>query len=62
MTFIRAPFITGVKDGAEIIAYTGGNAVGVKYKNQLAFAFHPELDSDKQIYNMFLDQISAFTA
>ena len=30
---------------------------GVKYKNQMAFAFHPELDDDLQIHKAFIELI-----
>ena len=31
--------------------------VGVQYQNQLAFAFHPELDEDTRIHEKFLKLI-----
>lgn len=31
------------------------NVVGVKYKNQLAFSYHPELTEDIRIHKMFLN-------
>lgn len=54
MTFIRAPYIESVRDDVEILAKVDGNIVGVRYKNQLAISFHPELDSDRRIHKMFL--------
>lgn len=54
MTFIRAPYIESAGDGVEILARVSGNIVGVRYQNQLAISFHPELDSDRRIHNMFL--------
>ena len=49
MTFIRAPFVESVHADAsgntpEILSIVENRIVGVKYKNQIAFAFHPELD------------------
>ena len=49
MTFIRAPFVESVHADAsgntpEILSIVENRIVGVKYKNQMAFAFHPELD------------------
>lgn len=55
MTFIRAPYIESAGDGVEILARVNGNIVGVRYQNQLAISFHPELDSDRRIHNMFLE-------
>lgn len=45
MTFIRAPVITEAGEGVEILSRVGGRIVAVRYKNQYALAFHPELES-----------------
>lgn len=68
LEFIRAPYIECINpsddrykvqpivtiprlpDGAE-----GENIVGVRYRNQLGLAFHPELTDDTRIHEMFLD-------
>lgn len=57
MTFIRAPYIEEAGEGVEILAKVDGNIVGVRYQNQLALSFHPELDSDRRIHRMFLESI-----
>ena len=57
MTFIRAPYVTEISPEVETLAIVGGNIVGVKYKNRLAFSFHPELDGDLRIHKKFLDLI-----
>lgn len=57
MTFIRAPYIESVREDVEILAKVDGNIVGVRYQNQLAISFHPELDSDRRIHRMFLERI-----
>lgn len=54
MTFIRAPFVTEVGDGVEILATVDEHIVAVRYQKQLAFAFHPELDNDMKIHETFL--------
>lgn len=54
MTFIRAPYVTAVSPAVQILAQVDGNIVGVKYKNRLAFSFHPELDGDLRIHKEFL--------
>lgn len=58
MTFIRAPYIESVEGDVEVLARVNGNIVGVRYQNQLAISFHPELDSDRRIHEMFLNRIS----
>ena len=50
MTFIRAPYVAETGDGVEVLATVDGKIVGVQYKNQMAFAFHPELDNDTRIH------------
>ena len=57
MEFIRAPYIESVKPGVEILAEVDGHIVAVKYQNQIALAFHPELSDDTRIHQMFLDMI-----
>ena len=62
MTFIRAPFVESVHADAsgntpEILSIVENRIVGVKYKNQMAFAFHPELDQDTRIHDAFLGMI-----
>lgn len=54
MTFIRAPRITAIGPQAQAIARVNGEVVGVRQHNQLAFAFHPELDSDHAVFELFL--------
>lgn len=56
MTFIRAPYISETH-GAEILAEVEGKAVAARQGNQLALAFHPELDESNLIYNYFLNMI-----
>ena len=69
-TFIRAPFFESVNDDVEILsrtASTNGNSdnanteqiVAVKYRNQIALSFHPELNSDTSIHRYFLDLVAA---
>ncbi len=58
MTFIRAPYIESVRDDVEILAKAKGHIVGVRYQNQLALSFHPELDTDMRIHQYFLSFIS----
>ncbi len=54
MTFIRAPYIIKAAPQVNILSRVNGNIVGVEYKNQLAFSFHPELDDDYSIHRKFI--------
>ena len=54
MTFIRPPYVADVGDGVQILAKAEEKIVAVKYKNQLALAFHPELDENDEIHKVFL--------
>ena len=54
MTFIRAPRIVEVGPEARELARVDGNVVAARQGNQLALAFHPELDSDPRIHQLFL--------
>lgn len=55
MTFIRAPYIESVKPGVEILATVNDKITAVRYGNQVGVAFHPELDPDNRMHEMFLD-------
>ena len=57
MTFIRAPYIERVEDGVEILAQENGHIVAVREHNQLALAFHPELDEDERIHRYFVEMV-----
>ncbi len=54
MTFIRAPYIESASSECEVLAKVDGNIVGVRYENQLGIAFHPELNNDTRIHELFL--------
>ena len=57
MTFIRAPYIESVGEGTDILAEENGHIIAVRYKNQLAMSFHPELDKDERIHRYFIDMV-----
>lgn len=59
MTFIRAPFITEVGEGVEVLARVDDQIVAVRQGRQLATAFHPELDADTSFHAMWLDMIQS---
>ncbi|MDO4887213.1 MAG: pyridoxal 5'-phosphate synthase glutaminase subunit PdxT [Actinomycetaceae bacterium] len=54
MTFIRAPQIVEVGDGVEVLAEVDDVVVAARYGSQVATAFHPELDGDTRIHELFL--------
>ncbi len=54
MTFIRAPYIESVST-AEILAEIDGRSVAAREENQLALAFHPELDDSAAVHEYFLN-------
>ena len=54
MTFIRAPYITEVSDGVEVLAVVDGNIVAAREQNQLVCSFHPELNTDTHFHEFFL--------
>ena len=60
MTFIRAPYVVSVEDGVEVLAQVDGRIVAVRYGNQLALAFHPELDADQQVHRLFIEAVEAY--
>ena len=54
-TFIRAPRIVEIRDGTHpLVTLSDGTVAAVRYGNQLACAFHPELDPDPRIHDLFL--------
>lgn len=57
MTFIRAPYIESVGEGVEVLATVDGNIVAARQDNQLVTAFHPELDDDTRIHDLFLSLV-----
>lgn len=54
--FIRAPRITRVGDGVEVVAWRGDEPVGVRSGAVTAYTFHPELTSDVSVHKDFLEQ------
>jgi 5'-phosphate synthase pdxT subunit len=60
MEFIRAPYIESIEPGVEVLAEVEGHIVAVRYKHQIAMAFHPELSEDDRLHKMFVDLISTF--
>ena len=57
MTFIRAPLIQRASQDVQILATVQNQIVAVRYKNQLAISFHPELNSDLRVHQYFVEEI-----
>lgn len=55
MTFIRAPYVTQVREGVSILSTVEGHIVAVQYQKQIALSFHPELDHDYRLHQAFLE-------
>ena len=56
MTFIRAPYVEKADPAVEILARAEGKIVAVRYGRQYGLAFHPELDTDNRIHELFLKE------
>jgi len=52
--FIRAPIITRIGDGVEVLAEVDGNPVAVRQGKHLGMSFHPELSGDTRLHQLFL--------
>jgi len=52
--FIRAPVITRVGPGVEVLARTGSSVVAARQGRLLATSFHPELTHDERFHRYFL--------
>jgi pyridoxal 5''-phosphate synthase, glutaminase subunit Pdx2 len=59
MIFIRAPAIIDMENNVEVLAYVDDVPVAVRYKNQMAISFHPELSDDITVHSYFLNMVRA---
>jgi len=58
--FIRAPYVTRVGPGVEVLASDAeGHAVVVRQGRHLAAAFHPEMARDSRLHRAFLAGLAA---
>jgi pyridoxal 5'-phosphate synthase pdxT subunit len=57
MVFIRAPKISRVGKGVEILAMEGKDPVAVRQGSAMAATFHPELSDDSRVHQVFLDLV-----
>lgn len=55
--FIRAPVVTSVGSGVEVLSELDGKIVAVKQNNIIGTAFHPELANDDRFHGKFINLI-----
>lgn len=59
VAFIRAPVVLSVGNSVDVIArLSSGAIVGVRSKNVMALAFHPEITGDTRVHQLFLDTVA----
>ena len=54
LVFIRAPYVSEVKNSVNVLAKVNNNIVAVRENNMLATSFHPELTSNTSFHKYFL--------
>jgi pyridoxal 5'-phosphate synthase pdxT subunit len=58
MVFIRAPKISHVGEGVEVLATEGPDPVAVRQGRAMAVTFHPELSDDTRVHQAFLNLVA----
>lgn len=58
MTFIRAPYISEVGEGVDVLATVDARIIAARQGNQLVTAFHPELNEDTRVHEYFLSFVT----
>lgn len=56
--FIRAPYISGVDDGVEVLASYDEKIVCARQGRFLVAAFHPELTDDLRLHKYFIEKVA----
>ncbi len=59
--FIRAPWVSELGDGVEVLAEVDGHPVAVREGDVLAVAFHPELNGETRLHEWLLRRIETVT-
>ncbi len=57
--FIRAPSVSDVGSGVEVLSRFNGRIVAVRRGNVIGTAFHPELTDDTSIHKHFLELVNS---
>ncbi len=55
--FIRAPVITTVGPGVDVLSRVNSFVVAAQQKNKLGLAFHPELSNDSRFHRYFIELV-----
>ncbi len=58
--FIRAPVITSVGRGVDVLSRVGSFIVAAQQKNKLGLAFHPELSNDYRFHSYFISLVESY--
>lgn len=58
--FIRAPRITRIGDGVEVLAAHAGEPVAVRSGSIVAMAWHPEIMGETRLHRLWLDSLKSF--
>jgi len=54
LVFIRAPFISNIKNNVQVLCEINGTIVAAKQDNMIVTSFHPELTNDLSFLKYFL--------
>lgn len=57
--FIRAPLITNVGPGVDVLSTYNGEIVTARQGNLLVSSFHPELTDDYRLHQYFVDMVKS---
>lgn len=60
MVFIRAPRISRIGEGIEVLARRGDDPALIRKGSLLAATFHPELGQDVRVHQLFLDMVAEY--
>jgi pyridoxal 5'-phosphate synthase pdxT subunit len=55
--FIRAPWVTELAPGVEVLAEVDGRVVAVRQGNLLGTSFHPELTGEQRFHRQFVELV-----
>lgn len=59
VAFIRAPIVTRVGEGVDVIAtLDSGEIVGVENSTMMGVSFHPEVSGDDRLHSRFLQKVA----
>ena len=59
VALIRAPIVTRVGEGVDVIAtLDGGEIVGVENSTMIGVSFHPEVSGDDRLHSLFLQKVA----